>query len=108
MNAAIEAFCEKQMLPKNMRLNLLLVVEELRELWKPRAGEPPLDVTVAYSERTETLEVICERAGAWPHPIERDDLPDDFAQTIIRNLADTIEYAVADGNSRLMVRLGKG
>ena len=107
MNARIEAFCDKHILPRAMRHNLLLAVEELLELHLPDLRRAPLDLTVAYSEENEALEVICERAGDWIHPLESGDLPDDLGLNIIRHVSEGIDYAVANGRSRLTVRIGK-
>ncbi len=107
MNAEIEAFCEKQILPRETRYKLLLAVEELRDLHKPEFRQAPLELTVAYSEKTQALEVICERSGEWGNPLESDSLPDDLALKILRGLAEAIDYQVADGRSRLVVRIGK-
>ncbi len=49
MNAGIEAFCEKHILPRKTRHNLLLAVEELLELYRGQLAIAPLDLTVAYS-----------------------------------------------------------
>src|SRR5581483_7143086 len=39
MNAEIEAFCDKQFLPRDERHDLLLIVEELLVLYHPRLGK---------------------------------------------------------------------
>jgi len=65
-------------------------------------------LTVAYSEQTEALEVICERSGTWGNPLESASLPDAFGVNIIRHLAAAIDYPAADGRSRLVVRIATG
>ena len=107
MNAEIEAFCEKHILPKDTRDNLLLAVEELREIHRPELRTAPLELTVAYSEKAHALEVICERSGEWSNPFESDRLPDDLSLRIVRGVAESIDYRVADGKSRLVVRIAK-
>ena len=108
INAEIEAFCEKHILPRKTRHNLLLLVEELLEIHNPALRNAPLELTVAYSEKTATIEVICERCGDWGNPLESNGLPDEFGVNIIKHLAEGIDYQVADGKSRLVVRIGKG
>ena len=107
LNAQIEAFCEKHILPRNTRHNLLLAVEELLDLHKPELRDAPLELTAAYSEETETLEVICERSGEGGNPLESDRLADDLGLTIVRHVAEAIDYRVAGGRSRLVVRMRK-
>jgi polar amino acid transport system ATP-binding protein len=108
MNAEIEAFCEKQILPRETRNNLLLAVDELLQVHMPELRDAPLDLTVAYSEESEELDVICERSGEWSNPLESNRLPDEIGLKILRHLAASIDYRVADGKSRLVVAIGKG
>ena len=44
MNGEIEAFCEKHILPKDTRENLLLAVEELREIHRPELPGAPVEL----------------------------------------------------------------
>jgi polar amino acid transport system ATP-binding protein len=107
MNAEIEAFCEKHILPRKTRYNLALLVEELLEIHGSELRKAPLELTVAYSEKTETIDVICERTGEWNSPLESKGLLDEFGLNIIKHLAEAIDYQVADGKSRLVVRIAK-
>ncbi len=74
MNAEIEAFCEKQILPKKTRYNLLLLVEELLQIYNPYLRTTVLDMTIAYSEKNERLELICESTGEQGNPLESESL----------------------------------
>ena len=53
MNAEIEAFCEKQILPKKTRHNVLLLVEELLQIYTPYLGHdgPGYDPRLLGKER---------------------------------------------------------
>jgi polar amino acid transport system ATP-binding protein len=106
MNAEIEAFCEKHILPRETRYNLMLVIEEVLELLKPEFGRVPLDLAVSYSEKTDALEVVFERGGERPNPLESDQ-PDDLGIKIIRSAAEAVDYEVAGGKSRLVIRIGR-
>ena len=108
MNAAIEAFCEKHILPRKTRNDLLLAVDELLQMHKPELRSAPLDLSVAYSEEAGTLDIICERGGEWGNPLESNRLPDDIGVKILRHLAETIDYQAADGKSKLVVRIRQG
>ena len=63
MNAEIEAFCEKHILPKNTRYNLMLATEENSRSTSRTSGTP-LDLAVTYSEKTDALKVAFERSGS--------------------------------------------
>ena len=100
MNAEIEAFCEKQILPRKTRHNLLLLVEELLQIYNPYLRTTPLDLTLAYSEKKESLELVCESRGEAVNPLDPNRLPDELGLTIINNLAASIAYnRVNDTNS---------
>ncbi len=107
MNAEIEAFCEKHILPKQTRHNLLLLVEELLQLYNPYLNAILLDMTIAYSEKNESLELVWESTGEPLNPLAKDRLPDELGLTIIRNLTDRIEYQRLDDRNRLTVRMKK-
>ena len=108
MNAEIEAFCEKQILPKKTRLNLLLLTEEILQLYNPYLDRIKLDVTIAYSEKNETLELTWEHRGEALNPIEAENTPDDFGLAIIRNLAQRIDYQRVDDLNRVCLLMKKG
>jgi len=108
MNAEIEAFCEKHILPRETRYNLALAVEEIVEMHKPDLRNAPLELAVTYSEKTNALELTFERGGEWPNPLESNLQPDDFSMRIVRSAAEAVDYQVAGGRSRLIVRIAKG
>ena len=105
MNAEIEAFCEKQILPKKTRHDLLLLVEELLILYGPRLASTILDLTIAYSEKTDRLEIGCETTGDLGNPLEQEASAGNLGLMIIRNLAERIQYRCEDGRSILELRM---
>ena len=105
MNAEIEAFCEKQILPKKTRYNLLLLVEELLQIYNPYLSTVVLDMTIAYSEKTDRLELSCESTGEQGNPLESPSLTDDLGLMIIRNLTESIDYQWLNGKNRLQFLL---
>ncbi len=107
MNAEIEAFCEKQILPKKNRDNLLLLVEELLQIYTPYLPAMVLDMTIAYSEKSERLDLVCETTGEPFNPLDSDNLPDDLGLMIIKNLTESIEFRFVNGKSRLELLMGK-
>jgi polar amino acid transport system ATP-binding protein len=90
INGEIEAFCEKQILPKDTRSEVLLLVEELLMLYKPLLSSTALDLTIDFSEKTNRLAIICE-TGSGGNPVE-DASEDDLGAMIIRNLSETIQF----------------
>ena len=105
INAEIEQFCEKQILPKKTRQHLSLLVEELLAIYQPRLAAAALDITLGYAEKTGRLELTLDAPGNAPNPLDSDALPDELGLTIISKLAESIDYQTnADGN-RLSIRL---
>lgn len=105
INAELEQFCEKQILPKKTRQHLLLLVEELLAIYQPRLAAAALELTLGYAEKTGRLELTLDAPGDAPNPLDSDALPDELGLTIITNLAESIDYRTdADGN-RLSIRL---
>ncbi len=107
LNAEIEQFCEKQILPHSTRQNLLLLVDELLQIHKPRLGRSPVELTIAYSEKSGSLELVIESDGAAGDPLATAEGDDGLAITLIRGFSETIEYRPVDGRSRLEVVVRK-
>jgi polar amino acid transport system ATP-binding protein len=107
MYAEVEAFCEKHILPKKTRYNLMVAIDELLEIYKPEIRHAPLDLGVTYSEKTDALEVALERSGEWPHPLESNPQPDDIGLRLIRGVSETIDYRAGEGKSRLFLRIAQ-
>jgi polar amino acid transport system ATP-binding protein len=107
MNAEIEAFCEKQILPNTTRQRVLLLVEEVLQLHHPYLQTMPLDITLAYSEKKETLEFLFESRGEAINPIDSELLPDELGLVIINNLVESIDYQREGDKNKLVVMLKK-
>jgi polar amino acid transport system ATP-binding protein len=105
MNAEIESFCEKQILPKKIRHDLLLLVEEVLQLYAPYLRDHEVDLTISYSERTERIELVFESDSAVKNPLEADGMADDLGVTIIRNLAGSTDFRPVGDRNRLEIVL---
>ena len=105
MNAEIEAFCEKHILPKTTRQDLLLLVEEVLQIYAPYLRTTVLDLTISYSEKHESLELVLETAGERVNPFDPDRLGDQLGLSIIRNLTQSIDYVRVNDRNRLSLRL---
>ena len=107
MNAEIETFCERQILPRKTRHNLLLLVEELLQIHNPLLAATSLNLTIAYSEKKETLEIMLENQGEPINLLDKDRLPDELGLNIINHLAQEIDYQRIEATNRVTVRMKK-
>lgn len=105
MNAEIEAFCEKQVVPKKARANLLLLIEELLQLYAANLKLGGLDLTIAYSEKNDRLELALDTLGQSYNPLQDEALEDDLGMMIIRNLTEHIAYQSVHGKNRLELHI---
>lgn len=105
VNAELEQFCEKQILPKKIRQHVLLLIEELLAIYRPRLVSSALEITLGYAEKTGRLELSLEAAGELPNPLDEAAQPDELSLAIITNLAEKIDYCVDGGRNRLLIHL---
>jgi polar amino acid transport system ATP-binding protein len=108
VNAEIELFCEKQILSRKTRHNVLLLVEELLLIYGPLLQTTALDITLTYSERKDRLELLLESLGLAANPLDKRLLPDELGLNIINSLAEGIEYRTVDNKNILTVNIKKG
>ena len=101
MNAEIEAFCEKQILQLPTRRNLLLIIEELLRLYTPLLYTTPLDMTLAYSEKKQHVELVLEYGGEAVNPL----LPDEPSVRLIRGMTSEIDFRRESNRNRLTLVL---
>jgi len=103
INAEVEIFCEKQMFPLPVRHNVLLLVEEVLTLYRPHLVSAKLDLTVAFSEKSERLQLVCETQPELPNPLEDED--GDLGAMIVRNMSENVTYRRDAGKSTLELTL---
>ncbi len=106
MNAEIEHFCEKHVLSKIMINNVLLVVEELLEIHKSISSELLVDLTISYSEKHNSLEIVFESSGEQFNILDLDEL-ENIGLTIIKNFTESIDYKRNDDKNVLSMFLKK-
>ncbi|MFM1781709.1 MAG: hypothetical protein RLZZ181_484 [Pseudomonadota bacterium] len=99
LNAEVETFCEKQFLAKKLRDNLLLIIEELLLIHQPYLGNVKLLLTLAYSEKTEVLELKCEADGKPFNFLEINSLPDEIGLNLIKSFSSKIDYDWEDNKN---------
>ena len=105
LNGEVEGFCTKQFLSKTTRNNLLLIIEELLLIYKPLLKTIPVELTVAYSEKNETLALICECGGSPGNPLESDQLVDDLGVTLIKRFSTDIAYAWDGHKNKIVISI---
>jgi polar amino acid transport system ATP-binding protein len=105
MNAEIEAFCEKHILPRETQQRLLLVVEEVLQMYGPMLRATPLDLVIEYSERTHGVALAWDTSGEAANPLDASRLPDPMGLSIVRNLTEEIVYERLDGHNHIRMRM---
>lgn len=105
INAGIEAFCEKQILARPVRHNLLLVVEELLQAWRPALVAAPLELTITHTEKTDAVELAFEQEGPVFNPLEDHHMEDDLGLTLARNFSEDLVSTREAGRNRLTARI---
>ncbi len=105
MNAGIETFCEKQIVPRKTRDNLLLLVEELLQVFGPQLGKIKVDLTISHLEKQDAVEVVVESTGEEGNPLETAALDDDLSLMLIRNLTASQNYRREGERNRLEFQL---
>jgi polar amino acid transport system ATP-binding protein len=82
-----------------------LIIEELLSLCKPLLLTTALDLTLAYSEKQESVELLLESAGEAVNLIENKQLTDDSGLKLIRSMMQSIEYQRVNHKNRLTLIL---
>ncbi len=105
IQAEIEAFCEKQILPMKTRQNLLSILDVLLNIYTPLLHTTTLDITVAYSEKNESVEVVLESGGEARNPLDKNFLPDSLAKSPVWSMINAIEYQRVESRNRVSLML---
>jgi len=107
LNAEIEIFCEKQFLSKKLRDDLLLIIEEMLVIYKPFLDQVPLELTIAYSEKNDTLELLCHSEGDPFNPLESDQLSDEMGLNLIKHFSKNIDYVWESNTNKIKITIKK-
>ena len=107
MNAEIETFCDKQILAVKQRYNLLLIVEEMLQIYNPFLSKALLDINLAYSEKKESLEVVFESTGEAMNVLDKNLLSDELGLTLIQSVTESIDYQRLNNKNRVTLILKK-
>jgi len=107
LNAEIQTFCEKQILPVKTRQNLILLVEEMLQRFNPILTTVFLDINLAYSEKKESTEVVFESTGVAMNVLEKNQFLGKSGLTLIQNVTESIDYKRLNDKNRLTLILKK-
>ena len=106
LNANIELFCARHTADKRTVSHIQLVVEEvLGQMLLPLfAGEPEIDLTVEYSEKTGDFQLLFDYAGPQHNPFLFLPDEDNLSLRLIEKLTKSSSYSAnADGNHLAIV-----
>ena len=105
LNAEVEAFCEKQILSRPVRGNLLLLIEESLHLCRPFLVAGRLEMALSHSEATDRTELVWTAPGPRRNPLDGEDLEDALGLNLVRNLCASADHEWVDGTNRLKLVL---
>ncbi|MDD4735248.1 MAG: amino acid ABC transporter ATP-binding protein [Kiritimatiellae bacterium] len=101
----IEHFCEKHLIPQKTAFTMELLCEELLEIYRTLMDPMDVDLTMAYSEMDQSLELRADSAGPVGNPLETANLPDRLGVNLILNKAKDIQYSQVGTRNLLTMRV---
>ena len=81
------------------------MIEELLIMFKPLLLTTALDMTLAYSEKNESVELVLESGGEEVNLLDSSRLPDDWGLKVINSMTQGIEYQRVNNKNRLTLIL---
>ncbi|BAF60505.1 hypothetical protein PTH_2324 [Pelotomaculum thermopropionicum SI] len=87
----------------------LLLVEELLAVFCAGRGDQAVDIdlTLSYSEKQDSLDLMVESAGDYLNPFEENTLSDQLGITIVKNLSENMEYRRVNNRNRVCFTVKK-
>jgi polar amino acid transport system ATP-binding protein len=107
MNGQIQTFCEKHAISSKTCGNVLLVSEEVLQMYRPLLSERKLEVIVGYSEKTGQIELVFESDGPTGNVLEAAGADDDLALVLVRGYTESIELEQGEKGDRLRLLVRK-
>lgn len=102
MQAEMESFCDKHVLPPKVRGYVLHIAEEVLGLQKDFAD---IDMSLHFSEKDGTLEMVCQSTGEPFNPLEEGALEDDIGLKLIMARCKSVDYAYEGGRNVMVMRM---
>lgn len=94
----IEIFCEKHMLSKKQNDYITLITEEVLCL---QTDFSDIDLSLSYSEKDGTLELVCQSTGASVNPLEDGVAEDEIGLRLLRSRCKSMDYTYENGRNVL-------
>jgi polar amino acid transport system ATP-binding protein len=102
MQAEMEEFCDKHMLPKKVTGYVLHMAEEVLCLQQDFSD---IQVSLSYSEKDGGVELVCVSGGAPVNPLEEGVAEDDFGIKLIKARCRQVEYRYENGKNILVLKI---
>ena len=102
VQAEMEAFCDKHMLPKEVTGYVVHITEEVLLLQRDFTD---VRLSLSYSEKDLSLEFGCKSAGAPLNPLAEGREEDEIAIQLIKALCSATEYRYEEGMNVLTLRM---
>jgi polar amino acid transport system ATP-binding protein len=102
IQAEMEAFCDKHTLPAKTTGYVMLIVEETLLL---QSDYSDINLSISYSEKDGSLELVCESAGTPVNPLEEGVLDDDIGLRLIKARCQTVDYNYENKKNILILRV---
>jgi polar amino acid transport system ATP-binding protein len=102
LQAEMESFCEKHMVPPKTTQHVVHMAEEVLCLQKDFSD---IEVSLSYSEKDGAVELECQSAGAPWNPLEAGREEDEIGLRLIRARCSSVAYRYEDGRNVLLLRM---
>lgn len=102
LQAEMETFCDKHMLPKKVTGYVQHIAEEVLCLMTDFSN---IQISLSYSEKDGSVELICRSTGMAFNPLEEGAGDDDIGIKLIRARCKTIDYQYDNGDNVLVLRM---
>ena len=97
----METFCEKHMLPKRLSDYVVLIAEEVLCL---QTDFSDINISLSYSEKDGSLEIICESTGKPFNPLV-EALDDNIGLKLILGRCKSVDYRFESGKNIMNLKV---
>jgi hypothetical protein len=98
----MEAFCVKHGLSKKVTGYILHIAEESIGL---QTDFSKINLSLSFSEKEGTVELVCESAGVASNPLEEGAMEDDLGLRLIKGRCKSVDYSYENGKNILMMKV---
>lgn len=102
MQGEMEAFCVKHMLTKRVTSFIELIAEEVLGL---QSDFSDISLTLSFSEKEGSVELVCSSAGPPVNPLKEDVLEEDIGLKLIKGRCKSVDYTYEKGKNNLFLKV---